>query len=152
MPNTVERRESTKLRVVYGQDLGNLDRAIQKAIAYRAFDLYAGRGRSHGHDLEDWFQAERDLIKPGNVRVTDEGDKWVVQADVPGFDADSIQLGVAQRKIIIWGQTSRSDSAPPQYPQQLLGEIDLPSPVNPEKSSATLGGGELEILAPKEHS
>ena len=31
------------------------------AIARRAYGLYEERGREHGHDLDDWLQAEREL-------------------------------------------------------------------------------------------
>jgi hypothetical protein len=31
------------------------------AIAYRAFELYCARGGAHGHDLDDWLQAESEL-------------------------------------------------------------------------------------------
>jgi hypothetical protein len=30
-------------------------------IAHRAFELYCERGCQHGHDLDDWLQAEREL-------------------------------------------------------------------------------------------
>jgi hypothetical protein len=30
-------------------------------IARRAYDLYLGRGCENGPDVEDWFQAEREL-------------------------------------------------------------------------------------------
>lgn len=30
-------------------------------IARRAYDLYLARGCEHGHDVEDWLQAEREL-------------------------------------------------------------------------------------------
>jgi Protein of unknown function (DUF2934) len=30
-------------------------------IARRAYDLYLARGCEHGHDVEDWLQAERNL-------------------------------------------------------------------------------------------
>ena len=30
-------------------------------IARRAYELYAQRGYQHGHDVEDWLQAEREL-------------------------------------------------------------------------------------------
>jgi hypothetical protein len=30
-------------------------------IACRAYELYEKRGREHGHDLDDWLQAEREL-------------------------------------------------------------------------------------------
>jgi hypothetical protein len=31
-------------------------------IARRAYELYLARGKSVGHDLEDWTQAERELL------------------------------------------------------------------------------------------
>lgn len=30
-------------------------------VARRAYDLYLARGRTDGHDVEDWLQAEREL-------------------------------------------------------------------------------------------
>lgn len=30
-------------------------------IAHRAYELYLARGQEHGHDLDDWLQAEREL-------------------------------------------------------------------------------------------
>ena len=30
-------------------------------IAARAFELYCERGGAHGHDVEDWLTAEREL-------------------------------------------------------------------------------------------
>jgi hypothetical protein len=33
----------------------------REAIARRAYELYLQRGDEHGHDLEDWCQAEREL-------------------------------------------------------------------------------------------
>jgi hypothetical protein len=35
--------------------------ATDSDIARRAYDRYVARGREHGHDLEDWIQAEREL-------------------------------------------------------------------------------------------
>jgi hypothetical protein len=37
-------------------------------IACRAYELYEERGRTHGHDLGDWLQAERELL--GTLRST----------------------------------------------------------------------------------
>jgi hypothetical protein len=35
------------------------------AIAARAFEYFQARGGRHGHDVEDWLQAERDLRTAG---------------------------------------------------------------------------------------
>jgi Protein of unknown function (DUF2934) len=33
----------------------------QLQIANRAFEIYVSRGGDHGHDVGDWFEAERQL-------------------------------------------------------------------------------------------
>jgi Protein of unknown function (DUF2934) len=38
-------------------------RAADTAIARRAYELYESRGGEHGHDLEDWLQAETEVRK-----------------------------------------------------------------------------------------
>jgi hypothetical protein len=37
----------------------------REVIARRAYEIFEWRGRAHGHDLEDWFQAERLLRDTG---------------------------------------------------------------------------------------
>jgi len=39
----------------------------EDAIAQRAYALYLGRGGEHGHDVEDWLQAERELQEIKNA-------------------------------------------------------------------------------------
>ena len=33
----------------------------QEQIAKRAYEIFSTRGGEHGHDQEDWFQAEQEL-------------------------------------------------------------------------------------------
>ena len=35
--------------------------SIEQQIQQRAYKLYEQRGRTDGHDLEDWLQAEREI-------------------------------------------------------------------------------------------
>jgi len=37
---------------------------LQGQISRRAFELYELRGREDGHDLNDWLQAESELVPP----------------------------------------------------------------------------------------
>ena len=39
------------------------------AIAGRAYELYEQRGSDHGHDVDDWLQAERELAGEVGVSV-----------------------------------------------------------------------------------
>jgi DUF2934 family protein len=36
---------------------------IRERVAQRAFQLYEGRGREDGHDVEDWLQAEQEVVR-----------------------------------------------------------------------------------------
>ena len=61
----------TKSRVKHGAGVTATDSSrnprVQPAsvtgsdIARRAYDLYLARGCEHGHDVDDWLQAEREL-------------------------------------------------------------------------------------------
>jgi len=35
------------------------DEVLRQRIAEKAYELYEKRGQSHGHDLNDWLEAER---------------------------------------------------------------------------------------------
>ncbi len=36
---------------------------LQEQVRRRAFELYEVRGREDGHDLDDWLQAELELVQ-----------------------------------------------------------------------------------------
>ena len=38
------------------------DVEVQEAIALRAYAIYESRGCTHGCDLDDWFQAENQIL------------------------------------------------------------------------------------------
>jgi len=48
----VEAREQNRL----------LDSMREEEIRRRAYEIYLARGGEPGHDLEDWLQAERELM------------------------------------------------------------------------------------------
>jgi len=45
-------------------------RGQREQIATRAFELFLQRGREDGHDLDDWLQAEREVLgTPGTAAI-----------------------------------------------------------------------------------
>ena len=36
--------------------------SVQDRIARRAYDLFVARGGQHGYHIEDWLQAEKDIL------------------------------------------------------------------------------------------
>lgn len=42
-------------------DLSSTETSRSESIARRAYERYQERGGEHGHDQEDWFEAEQEL-------------------------------------------------------------------------------------------
>ncbi len=43
--------------------LAEHDAPTREEIEHRAYEIYIARGGEYGHDLEDWIQAERELLE-----------------------------------------------------------------------------------------
>jgi hypothetical protein len=45
------------------------DPAYTQEIRVRAYELFEQRGREPGHDLDDWLQAEAELVMPTRSQI-----------------------------------------------------------------------------------
>jgi len=63
MPKSIEKTSTPRIgpRIVEA-------RPTSKEIELRAYQIYLERGNAQGHDVEDWLQAERELLE--NYRKT----------------------------------------------------------------------------------
>ena len=46
------------------QDVFERFNQVYNSIACRAFELFDNNGRSFGHEFDDWFKAESELLHP----------------------------------------------------------------------------------------
>lgn len=53
------------MAVRFGKDKSSKSKSsdLQAKVQKRAYELYAKRGFSHGNDLADWLEAERQIKK-----------------------------------------------------------------------------------------
>jgi hypothetical protein len=45
---------------------------LDEQICRRAYELYEARGRAHGHDREDWLQAEAEILDRETAPIIEE--------------------------------------------------------------------------------
>jgi len=60
------RKASTASKASASPVLRSADKPTSADIAARAYSLFLERGRAHGHDWEDWLQAEKELLSTGS--------------------------------------------------------------------------------------
>jgi HSP20 family protein len=126
---------------------------LQLAIARRAYELFETRGREHGHDWEDWFRAESELLRPVSVSLSEAKDRISVRANVLGFEDNELRVSVEPGQITILGkkETSATETEGGKieyidwYPDQILKTINLGTEVTPESSVVELQTGVLHF-------
>lgn len=132
-------------------------RDIHDAIARRAYDLFASRGFSHGHDLEDWFIAESELLHRVPLEMSETETELRITAALPGFTGKDIEVTVEPHRLFIRGEREeKSDDKKKRevvYSERRSDEvyrvIDLSPEVEPDKVKYALNKGKLEISLPK---
>lgn len=129
---------------------------MQLALARRAYELFEARGCQHGHDWEDWFRAESELLQPVSVSMSESKDRISVCADVMGFEKNELKVSIEPHGITILGQKKTSGTKTEgkaieqagSSPHQLLEVVDLATEVMPEHAVVELQGGVLKFELP----
>lgn len=131
--------------------------ALNRTIAQRAFDLFVQRGGWNGQDLGDWFRAESELVKPVPIEVSESDDSYTIRAEVPGFDAKTLTVRAEPNAVCIHGKKEQKKEEKKgkevTYSEvsasTLCRRIELDNSINPDKVSAHLTNGVLELTVPK---
>jgi HSP20 family protein len=129
---------------------------FSQSVARRAYGYFEARGREFGHDLEDWFRAESELMRRVPVEIKEADGQITVRAEVPGFTAGEIKVSAEPRRLVISGKSEKT--AEEKKEQTLLSEfrsnqfcreLRLPTAVEPDKTTAVLKDGMLELVFAK---
>ena len=129
---------------------------MQDRIARRAYELFALSGFTDGHDMEDWLFAESELFGKMPVELSQTENELTVTAGLPGFTEKDIEIKVEPRRLFITGKREeksedkkKGETFYSERSNEVFRAIDLPAEVDPDKVTATLSNGELEITLPK---
>ena len=126
------------------------------ALTRRAYEIFNSNGRIFGRDLDNWLQAERELLHPVGLNITETDEAFTVKAEVPGFTEKEIEVAVEQGRLTITGQRESSKEkkkgkivCAESRADQILRIVDFPCDVEAGKVTATLKNGVLELTVPK---
>ncbi|MGD0956487.1 MAG: Hsp20 family protein [Candidatus Acidiferrales bacterium] len=126
------------------------------SIARRAFEIFNDNGRWLGHELENWFRAESELLHPVHLEIAESDDSLTVRAEVPGFSTKELEIHVEPRKLTIAGKHEAQEESKKgkrvyseSCAKEILRVVDLPTEVDSSKVSAILKDGILNVELPK---
>ena len=137
--------------LVEGDDFSRHLQELSQAIAHRAYDLFERDGRRDGHDLEYWYRAESQLLQPVLVNIGETDHSFTVRAAIPDFTDREVEVRVGSHRFAISGKKEQAldKISRPVQPAEICRSFDLPSQVEPAKTTATFTDGSLEVTLPK---
>ncbi len=149
-------KEAAPMKLLPGSDLFDRIEDLSNSIARRAFEIFEDRGRAFGHDLEDWLRAESEFLHPIHLDIAESDDAVTVRAEVPGFSAKELEVGVEPYRLTISGKREANEERQSKktiYAEhcrnQVFRTVELPAEVDSSKVTATLKDGVLELSMPK---
>jgi HSP20 family molecular chaperone IbpA len=129
---------------------------VYDSIALRAFDIFETNGRWFGRELDDWLQAESQLLHPVHLEIAESDDNLSVRAEVPGFSTKELEINVEPRRLTITGKHEAKEESKKgktiyseRCAKEILRSFDLPAEIDSSKVTATLKDGVLNIELPK---
>jgi len=84
------------------------DQSIRERISRRAYELYERRGGEPGHDVEDWVQAENEILSP---LIEEEMSSAATTAQSQKSQAARMNRQIATRKTSGPGKAIKPDAA-----------------------------------------
>ncbi len=129
---------------------------FSQSVARRAYEFFEARGREFGHDMEDWFRAESELMRRVPVEIKEAENQITMRAEVPGFAANEINVSVEPQRLVISGKSEKTTEEKKEETllsefrsNQFCRELRFPAEVDPAKTTAVLKDGVLELAFAK---
>ena len=152
----MQRMKGTEIVERSSEEIFNQFSQMHELIARRAFEIFESNGGSPGHDLEDWFRAESELLRPVPLNVIELNGEYVVRAEVPGFGGRDIKISVQPRCLAVSGKLQTNEEGEngrlirsAWCANQIFRTLDLPSDVDTSTVSASVQDGILTVHLPK---
>ena len=125
-------------------------------VRRRAFEIFENSGAVHGHDLEHWLEAEREVRSPAIPEVVERDKGFEVTVPVPALEPTAIEVNALPGSITVTVKTGRRREKQEagarlseSRAERLFYCVNLSEPIDVDSASASLENGILRIVAQK---
>jgi HSP20 family molecular chaperone IbpA len=130
-------------------------------IRRRAHEVFQLRGGALGGDLDDWLQAEREVLGWAKAELVEQAGRYEIRVELPGFDAKNIHVTASDDEILVRAareQKTEENAAKKEgeahvvwsefRSDELYRRFCLPKAIQIDNVTAKLEKGILHIAAP----
>jgi HSP20 family molecular chaperone IbpA len=149
MPNiTIEKPESQSAINILNDEENTLNGRIRE----RAFELFEERGGREGQTLENWFQAEEELLQFPQAHLKERDGSFHLHMEVPGFHATDVRVIALPESLVISARSKHRHSRnhlAAVGEKRIFQRFRLSAPIDTQNVHATLENDSLAITAHK---
>ena len=127
---------------------------IQDRIMRRAYEIFEQNGNTLGRDLDNWAQAEREMVWKPAFELSEKDGRFQLEAAISGVDPKDIDIEVTPEDIVLKAETQRQHTTQKglvHYSEfqsgRMFRAIHLPKKINPDKVKAEVRNGLLHLTA-----
>ena len=127
---------------------------MQDSIMHRAYDIFEANGRSLGRDLENWLDAERQLVWRPAIELSETDHEFHLSIAVPGVDPKTIDIEVTEDYVLVKAEVHhehKSDKGKVHTCEfesgSLFRSVRFPRKINTSKVKAEFKNGMLYFTA-----
>jgi HSP20 family protein len=154
MPNVAVQKVSDPAKMPLS--MSDSMQTIFDQIKEKAFCLFCENGSTHGHAIEDWLKAERELFQVPESELVENDKEFTLQVTAPGFEAKDLEITALPDSIVVKSEaTQESEKTEGKVyfsefsNKQLYRRYALPSAIDVNKTVAILEKGMLKVIAQK---
>jgi HSP20 family molecular chaperone IbpA len=142
-------QQSKPVKVIPIREPAEYRKRLHDLIERCAYEFYESRGCVEGHALEDWQEAEVQVLCSDvhcPVGFIDLDAVLDVEASVGDFRAEDLEVDVEPLCLTIGGD---HHPRPTDKPHPVFRVLHLPVEIDPSKVTASLEGWMLHVVLPK---
>jgi len=135
------------------KDFGRRLCELDELTSHRAYEIFERKGKTHGHDIEDWFEAQAELFTPLGGQIVEEEFSLEWRADIGSFHAKDLEVHVDPHRLVILGRkVPEKLHAHPGTPvherqeKEIYQVVGLPMEVDPFMVTANIQKGVLGVF------
>ena len=125
-------------------------------IRKRAFEIFLRRGAAPGLDLEDWVQAEHELLWVPQAELAETDAEFRIKVGVPGFEAKDLDMTAHPSEILLQAHTEKRQERAEREAsysefgmKSLFRRFALTAPIEIGAVTAGVESGTLTVIVPK---
>lgn len=146
-------RTERKPRAVVTESVLDELQQMEDRIMRGAYDIFEKNGRSHGRDLQDWLDAERELVWKPPIDLREEGREIVVTIAVPGVDPKDLDIQATPAHLLIKAPARHEHKEGECVhtceflPGNLFRSVTFPKRIDPARIKTSVVNGLLQVRA-----